>query len=257
MGVFNFMETFFFISLGITFILILLLVYHFKQRLSAIEERSDTMFDIINNVVQELSMIKTFVVANANQQSTFNMTVPMPSDIPESVWENQSPGGTFSQNEALQNQPKGEFAYDESSDESGSEVDTDSDEDEDSDDERIVVSDNESEINVKLVNIPIITSSESVDISEDQEAESISDINDLVESIPELSEDPIIVHKLESKEDIALVTTSEEKEDAPASYAKLNTAELKKLVIARGLATEVGKMKKPQLVQLLESGVSE
>jgi hypothetical protein len=93
-------------------------------------------------------------------------------------------------------------------------------------------------------------------MSEDQDVESITDINDLAVSLPELVEDPIVVHKLESVEE-TLVTTAEEKDDAPASYAKLNTAELKKLVIAKGLATEVGKMKKPQLVQLLESSVSE
>ena len=41
MGLFNFIETFFFISLGITFMLILLLVYHFKQRLNAIEQKKE------------------------------------------------------------------------------------------------------------------------------------------------------------------------------------------------------------------------
>jgi len=58
MGVFNFIETFFFISLGITFVLILLLVYHFKQRLNAIEQKNGTMFDIINNIVQEITTMK-------------------------------------------------------------------------------------------------------------------------------------------------------------------------------------------------------
>ena len=65
MGVFNFIETFFFISLGITFILILLLVYHFKQRLSAVEQKGDTMFDIMNNMVKEMGVIKTLVLQRA------------------------------------------------------------------------------------------------------------------------------------------------------------------------------------------------
>lgn len=239
MSVFNFMETFFFISLGITFVLILLLVYHFKQRLSAIEQKNDTMFDIINNVVQELTTVKTFVVANMAQ-----LSAPTPTSyIPPSVYESQSAGGLFSQTEDQTDD-------DSSEDESGSEVDTDSDDEED---ERILVSDNESETNIKVVNIPITTASEPVDVSEDFESESITEVNDLVESVPELVEDPIVVHKLEPTEE----TLVEEKDEAPASYAKLSTAELKKLVISKGLATEVGKMKKPQLVQLLESGVSE
>ena len=58
MGLFNFIETFFFISLGITFMLILLLVYHFKQRLNTLEQKSNTMFEIINNIVSEITSIK-------------------------------------------------------------------------------------------------------------------------------------------------------------------------------------------------------
>ena len=55
MGLFSFMETSFFFTLGITFLLILLLVYHFKQRISNAESKQDTMFEIINNLVQEVS----------------------------------------------------------------------------------------------------------------------------------------------------------------------------------------------------------
>ena len=43
------METTFVISLGITFVLVLLLIYHFKQRLSIAENKQDTMFEIVNN----------------------------------------------------------------------------------------------------------------------------------------------------------------------------------------------------------------
>jgi hypothetical protein len=174
------------------------------------------------------------------------LSAPVPTSyIPPSVYESQSAGGIFSQNQASKEQDDESSEY-----ESGSEVDTDSDDEED---ERILVSDNESETNIKVVNIPITTASEPVDISEDFESESITEVNDLVESLPELVEDPIVVHKLEPTEE----TLVEEKDEAPASYAKLSTAELKKLVISKGLATEVGKMKKPQLVQLLELGVSE
>ena len=55
MGLFSFMETSFFFTLGITFLLILLLVYHFKQRIANAESKQDTMFEIINNLVQEVS----------------------------------------------------------------------------------------------------------------------------------------------------------------------------------------------------------
>jgi hypothetical protein len=62
MGFFNFIETFFFISLGITFVLILLLVYHFKNRICTLEQKGNTMFEIVNGVVKELTNIKKMVI---------------------------------------------------------------------------------------------------------------------------------------------------------------------------------------------------
>jgi len=59
MGAFNFIESFFLLSLGITFVLIVLLVYHFKQRLSSMEQKCDTMFDIVQNLLKELKVVKT------------------------------------------------------------------------------------------------------------------------------------------------------------------------------------------------------
>ena len=50
--------TFLFLSLGITFILCCLLVYHFKRRLDLFEQKNDTIFEIVNNVLTEISNIK-------------------------------------------------------------------------------------------------------------------------------------------------------------------------------------------------------
>ena len=73
MGLFNYIDTFFFISLGITFILILLLVFHFKQRIASLEQKNETMFEIINNMVQELVQIKYIITS---QQPVENVTPP-------------------------------------------------------------------------------------------------------------------------------------------------------------------------------------
>ena len=69
MGLFSFVETFFFVSLGITFILILLLVYHFRQRFISLEQKCDTMFELINNIVTEL---------NSERRSTHGFGVTSP-----------------------------------------------------------------------------------------------------------------------------------------------------------------------------------
>lgn len=51
---FKFIETFFFLSLAITFALIITLVYHFKKRMENMETKCDTMFDIVQNLAKEL-----------------------------------------------------------------------------------------------------------------------------------------------------------------------------------------------------------
>lgn len=55
MGVFSIIETFIFFSLAISFVLILLLVYHFKSRMAKLEEKTDTMVGIINDIAKELA----------------------------------------------------------------------------------------------------------------------------------------------------------------------------------------------------------
>ena len=60
MGFFSFIENFFFISLGVVFILVLLLVYHFKQRMSSVERKGDTMYELVVNMVKEIRFLKAF-----------------------------------------------------------------------------------------------------------------------------------------------------------------------------------------------------
>ena len=74
MGFYNFIETFFYISLGITFVLILLLIYHFKQRVISVEHKYDTMVEIINHVVKEISTVKQYV-------SMMNLSTPIMSSM--------------------------------------------------------------------------------------------------------------------------------------------------------------------------------
>lgn len=124
MGLFSFMETSFFFTLGITFLLILLLVYHFKQRISNAESKQDTMFEIINNLVQEVS--KT-------QQALSLMNRPS-SPYPVSLYSN------FHTEQVEQNLPQ---IIEEEKDEEEEEDVSDMDESDldDSDDEMIVESD--------------------------------------------------------------------------------------------------------------------
>ena len=126
MGFFSFMETSFFFTLGITFLLILLLVYHFKQRIVANETKQDHMFELINNIVQEINNIKTSV-ALMNRPST-----PYPHNLQNTFTAEQQ----YSQEN---NDEPEEESYEDDSEIDVSENDISDDED----DEKIIVSDDD------------------------------------------------------------------------------------------------------------------
>ena len=74
MGLSYIMDSVLYICLAITFVLILLIVYHFKQRVSALEAKQDTMFELVNNMVQEMQNMR----ANT-------MAPPMPPQMPQEI----------------------------------------------------------------------------------------------------------------------------------------------------------------------------
>ena len=55
MEVYGFLNTFFVASILISSILVVVLVYNFRQRLGAMEEKTETLLQIVNNVVQKLN----------------------------------------------------------------------------------------------------------------------------------------------------------------------------------------------------------
>lgn len=79
MGLFSFIEIFFFISLGITIILIAMLVYHFKQRVSSLEQKYESLFDIVSNVVKQLRNIQSMSIPLNTSQPIHTKT---PINIP-------------------------------------------------------------------------------------------------------------------------------------------------------------------------------
>jgi hypothetical protein len=237
MSVFNFMETFFFISLGITFILILLLVYHFKQRLSNLEQKSDTMLDIVNNVVKEMGVIKVLASSRPVQHplSAFMESQRPLNDIFSQTSMNNVEVSEININEEevkevqeihLAELEEEDSEDDESESESNVESDGESDEEVESEDEKVVVSDDDDEEPVKVVQV-----SESTE------------------------ETPIVVNKLESDEPEVVSEETPTGEDPLEEYKKLAPAALKALIISKGYATDVAKMKKPQLLQILEENL--
>ena len=263
MGLFSFIETFFFISLGITFVLILLLVYHFKQRITVIEKKSDTMFEIINNVVQELTNVR-------NQQL-------MVHRVPVSVPPAEFLASTFNV-QSMENNA-------ESEEDDDSEDDDDFDEDDDESTQNDPLSDDDDdnlesgltpleetqaeESAIKVINVenldkievdelPEVHESdndtiENLDTADALETVDILDTADILETV-EHPEENIQVQKLEEEEHLETSDdNSTPSENSKEVYRKMNLGALKTLVITKGLCTDPSKMKKHELLKMLES----
>ena len=240
MGFFSLLETFFFISLAITFVLIIMLVYHFKGRLVSIEDRYHTMFDIVNSLVKEMKNLRdTMIQVQAQVQvqaqppqlerSPFGGNAPtgFPTDLFRLF---QSGPGMFPSSRVGENEQE-----DEEEDNyrkivvSDTELD---DEEYDEDDE-----DNENGNNVRVI---------SVDITEPNESVSLAELEDPVDiDITPEDED------VEVEEELNIDETDEPSMD----YRKLDVSYLKTMVLTRGLATDTKKMKKSDLIRLLEEAI--
>jgi cobalamin biosynthesis protein CobT len=261
MGLFNFIETFFFISLGITFVLILLLVYHFKQRLSALEQKGDTMFEIINNLVQEVTMVRS-VTNRMIQGMAFGS--PMSNIAPEHMpvqhihLVNEEDGDEDDASEAEDEASEAEDEVSEADDEA-SEADDEEDEDEDDedeDDEEDEVENSEAEDLVKndvdIVEKSIEMVDEIVELETVGDLETIltENINNFIEQIEMNTEDKVetMVENIdELVENLDEVTESTESTD----YKNMNLQTLKTLAVAKGLVTNASKLKKNELLKLL------
>ena len=281
MGFFNFLETFFFISLAITFILILLLVYHFKQRLTSLEEKGDTMFEIINNIVKEISSLKQAFV---QRNTMFPAMVPM-SQMP-SMFTMPSPSVIVnSRSVDYAEPPQGaiESSFDDMQEEDEEEEDEeDEDEEEEADEDEGDENEEEEEEhqNIKIVKIDdsILTpveleilhendeqesqeqesqeqesqEQESQEQDEQEQDEQEQDEQEQLDEIVDEQLDEIVDEQLDEIVDEQLDEIVDETPIDKESYRKMTIQQLKTIVISRGLSKDVNKLKKNELLALLE-----
>ena len=58
MTLFSLLESLFFMSLAMSFLLIFLMVYHFKKRMDSLDRKNETLGDICKTLVQEIESVK-------------------------------------------------------------------------------------------------------------------------------------------------------------------------------------------------------
>jgi hypothetical protein len=258
MGLFNYIDTFFFISLGITFVLILLLVFHFKQQITSLEHKSDTMFEIINNIVQELNYMKSGHLVNSIQQYH---NEPLHKDNEDHIIIQQQPYQSkqmFENRIVVSDDDESDDDADESDDDDVDSDDESDDESDDDDDEIIIAGDNENtESKIKVINIELGENIEINDIQTDNDIENENEIEETHIEDNFENDTTIIVTKLEGEhlensENKDLVNNSSSNFKATKDYyARISMNELKTMVVTKGLVSDASKMKKIQLIQLL------
>jgi hypothetical protein len=269
------LESFFILSLGITFVLVVFLVYHFKQRLSVLENKCDTTFEIINNVVSELGNMRSAIYASSQH------SLPDMSTSHNMI---QSPIANAGDNR-INVEIDSDVSDDEDSDDEDSDAEDSGDEDsgdEDSDDEESGDKDSgdEDSCDVDTVNIEV----EEVSITEDHnilnesnpiriiniENQPEIDVIDVAEdNIPlETDEDDqpdienmeateIHVEKLNNDEshldDLSVASSTVDTGFDNRMYKKMTISALKAYVIEKGIMSDPGKLKKHEIIEAIKA----
>ena len=251
MPAFNFFEMILLISLAITFVLILFLVYHFKQRITTTEEKTDTMFDIINNMAQEMTNIRTAMnMVNTPAPPAHITQVPSFTKIAVSDEESDSEYETDSEDE------------DDGDSERENESDTEREDESDSEDEDDGnISENEENIEqIKHISMDLNNEIDTQINSDDVNSDN-NDVDEKEQPPTELNDTDLVVEKLD--EVVKHIEEEEEEEESESldgrityshsNYRKMNLATLRQMVVTRGLSTDTSKMKKNDIISLLEN----
>ena len=313
MGFFNFIETFFFISLAITFVLILLLVYHFKQRLSHLEHKSETVVQIINNIVKEINNMRSYFMVSdqlaskplnnvsysiqennygtySNQYKDFDdqhdddLKANNDDDDDDEDENNDDDEDENNDDDEDENNDDDEDENNDDDEDENNEDDedenNDDDEDENNDDDEDENNDDDADIKpntlleeinevimdeenltkeIKVINVGTTLEGENEihaeDINSDDFIEPL-EIEEQDESVEIQEENDIHVEKINTidLETETLENSNEiSKESSREVYQKMTVQSLKTLVISKGLCSDSSKMKKPELLKLLES----
>jgi hypothetical protein len=278
-----------------------------------LEQKYDSLFEIVNNVVKELTSIKKVVLQNNIQQTGNGFVIPTSLESSQSnnisnvfnQYQKEDEDNTDDDYDEEEEEEEDEDEENEDDEETDNEEDNASSEEEEEDDAS-EEDDDYSDVEESNEDEPIeeVNTSEDVNIDEYEHVENISEIQleetiiksdttvkytsvpiesspstieDLTSSIKVISvdlnetntlshqeiqlanetvddtEDNSIIHVnkldiiMENTENISLPKKEE------YDYRKLTITQLKTLVISRGLATDTNKLKKNDLIKLLET----
>lgn len=234
-------ESFFLLSLGVTFVLLVLLVFHFRNRISSLEQKAETMFSLLNNVVTELNNMRGGVhppmVHMSEQPIQSKIEVQLSED------EDDSDAETDDDSESGSDDDSG----------SGSDCDSDAESDDDSDADAPVKTVN-MEIDATFDDIPVETT---IDAEEDAETPYVIEPSIIDAPLPEIE---LVVNKSDTNltehldETVASASAEEAiKENGVLMVDEMTLPELRTYANEKGLVTDASRMKRHTLLKLIQS----
>jgi len=235
-------ESFFLLSLGVTFVLLVLLVFHFRNRISSLEQKAETMFSLLNNVVTELNNMRGGVhppMVHMSEQ-------PIQSKIEVQLSEDEDDSDAESDDD-----DSGAESDDDSG--SGSDCDSDAESDDDSDADAPVKTVN-MEIDATFDDIPVETT---IDAEEDAETPYVIEPSIIDAPLPEIE---LVVNKSDTNltehldETVASASAEEAiKENGVLMVDEMTLPELRTYANEKGLVTDASRMKRHTLLKLIQS----
>jgi hypothetical protein len=215
---FQLVDCFFFVSLGITFLLLFLMAFHFKTRISTLEKKNNALADMCTTIVAKISQVKQMVVAqNAHSLPPNPEEMHMHSMIPNIFFRSPNHNSSVEIIEI----PESE------SDDSDSDDDEDKERESESDDESL---EEEIELNELKVEEEPIHLEKTMDVLE------------------------VVVPDADLQSEVFSLAINH---DDKNSFKKMNVQMLRTLVISKGLCTDPSKMKKLDLLKMLSDSESE
>jgi hypothetical protein len=252
---FQLIDSFFFISLGITFVLLFLMAFHFKNRVSVLEKKNDALTEMCNTIVHEIHVVKQMVTVQVPQPVPLSSTNFNRIPVNTMLYTNQIPKNESEDDSEYESEDGRETVNSEES-ESSKSID-----ESEHDDEHLTLEIESIEYSDEITdngdddsNLKNIESEETVEVHNIQMSDdNVHILEDSMEDI-EVTKIDEVVHV---EEDVASEIPSISTNQKPSSYKKMNVQMLRTMVISKGLCSDPSKMKKQELFKMLDDHENE
>jgi outer membrane biosynthesis protein TonB len=233
--VFSFLNTFFVLSLLLSVVVVVLMLYQFRQRINQLEEKTQTMLEIVNSIVEKLNIREIEISGGAGG----HVPVEMPEDTPEME---RLMNQDISIEEYVESDNNSYDNEGESEEESDDEEESDGEDEEESDGEDEEESDDEEE-----------EQQEEVQETQEEQQEIQEDVSEptgttMYIDIPDEVDIPTDTNTTDDMDNTSVMTTGTTDE-----LSKLTVSQLKDAVREKGIqSSNISKMRKGELIELLE-----